>query len=102
MDPNDENLSEPFSEDTSQPHPAPVMDVVPPPTSASASTPAKAEADPIHLSEHKPEAKHTASTQQPKPGPSKQPNNSVTAAIFATVVIVLGLAGLAVFAYLKS
>ena len=38
----------------------------------------------------------------PKPVTPKSPSHSVGTAIFATVVIVLGLAALAVYAYLKT
>lgn len=38
----------------------------------------------------------------PKPNPSKQRGTGVTAAIFATVIIVFGLALIAVFAYLNQ
>lgn len=64
----------------------PVMDVVPPPLAEpKAKAPAKPEpAAPV------------------KPAPPKQPGSSVTVAIIATVIIVLGLALLAVYAYLKT
>ena len=108
MDPNDENLSEPFSEDPSQPHPAPVMDVVPPPAAV-----AKTEANPKHPAEgHQLDSKamleptraaKTPAAAASAPAQTAQPpGNGVAAAIVATVIVVLGLAGLAVFAYLKS
>lgn len=53
-----------------------------------------------------PAAASPATAQKPASAKIKQPpktsNNSVVVAIIATVVIVLGLAGLAVFAYIKT
>ena len=75
------------------PTPNPVMDVVAPPVAPappqdSPPTPPKAETKPVAATK----------TNKPKP-PAKQ---GVTAAIVATVIIVLGLAALAVVAYIKQ
>ncbi len=91
MDPNDEALSEPFIEEPIPPlRPAPVMDIVPPPPSPA--------------SDHKAADAKQPTKQSPakKSESLKQPRTGVTTAITATVIIVLSLAGLAVFAYLKS
>ncbi|HEX7633346.1 MAG TPA: hypothetical protein VF401_03400 [Candidatus Saccharimonadales bacterium] len=76
--------------------PSPVMDVVAPPP---ASPPAEPSASPaVAPVEPKKQAK-------PAPAPTKpprQPSNGVGMAIFATVVIVLGLAALATYAYLQT
>jgi uncharacterized protein HemX len=76
-----------------QPTPKPpVMDVVPPPV----ATELPRTGDP----KPQPPAQPKAAPEPPKP--PKQPGNGVTAAIVATVIIVLGLALLAVYAYLKQ
>jgi hypothetical protein len=46
--------------------------------------------------------KPAAKTHADKPKPPKQTDNNVVAAIAATVIIVLGLAALAVLAYVKT
>jgi hypothetical protein len=48
-----------------------------------------------------PPAKQPAKIPPPKAAP-KPPKQGVAAAIFATVIIVLGLAALAVYAYIKT
>jgi len=79
--------------------PNPVMDVVaPPPRTADETAPA-----PVPTANPpKPQAP-AAPAHQKAPVQAKQPRaNSVNTAIFATVIIVLGLAALAVYAYLKQ
>ena len=72
------------------PKPTPVMDVVAPPPGDRGGPQSKAvEPD-------------KASKPDPKPKPPRQPGNSVGQAIFATMVIVIVLATLATYAYLKS
>lgn len=52
--------------------------------------------------EDKPQQKPKAVTQQPVKKPKVKRDKNVTTAIAATVIIVLGLAVLAVYAYLKQ
>jgi uncharacterized protein HemX len=82
--------------------PAPVMDVRrPAPSQETMATPPPQTDQP---------ETHSPPVPAPKPAAKKPPaakakpatNSSVTAAIAATVIIVLGLAGLAVYAYLKQ
>lgn len=83
-----------------KPSPAgPIMDVVaPPPESADEAAPASAPA-PDHPKSQPPSAPaHQKGPPQPKP--PKAPG--VGAAIYATVIIVLGLAALAVYAYIQQ
>ncbi|HMH30968.1 MAG TPA: hypothetical protein VK534_00645 [Methylomirabilota bacterium] len=77
-----------------EPKPAPVMDVV---------RPAQQEPEiPTPNAPEKP-AKSKPPKQPPKPKAPKKPGNgNVTAAIFATVIIVLGMATLATYAYLQQ
>jgi hypothetical protein len=90
--------------------PNPVMDVVTPrpkaPSAAYTSPEPMAVAPPEEIDpKAKPSVLAPPQAQQkapPKPKPPKQPGSGVTAAIFATVVIVFGLALLAVYAYLKQ
>lgn len=73
------------------------MDVVAPPpqTVDPADPPQRAKPEPAKPPHEEKKA--------PKPKAEPKPHNSsVTAAIFATVIIVLGLAALTVFAYLKQ
>lgn len=49
-----------------------------------------------------PAAKQPTKPAPPPKAPPKPPKQGVTAAIFATVIIVLGLAALAVYAYIKT
>jgi hypothetical protein len=70
---------------------SPVMDVVPPP--------AEPEPAPAETPAEKPAPKPPA---PPKPASPKQTNGNVIAAIFATVIIVLGLSAMAVMAYIKT
>ena len=79
------------------PIPTPVMDVVPPPA-ASAADNAPAEAEPAKAAPIAP----TPAAKPPKPVVPKQPSDGVGMAIAGTVIIVLGLAILAVIAYLKT
>lgn len=73
------------------------MDVVsPPPTAEKAPAP-----EATKPSEDKP--KHESSKKvEHKPARPKQPGTGIGLAIFATIVIVLGLAALATYAYLKT
>lgn len=97
MDPDDEALREPPMQEV-PPRSAPVMDVVPPPP---ASAPSDGEADTAATSA-KAETAGPKPTQSGLPAAPSKAGNGVTAAIIATVIIVLGLAALAVFAYLQS
>lgn len=81
----------------------PVMDVSAPPTSPKPAQPAMAQApaetkaaEPVKKKEEKPKA--TVEGKVKKTNES----NGVTAAIFATVIIVFGLAAIATYAYLKQ
>jgi len=78
--------------ETPKPAVAPVMDVVPPP---AADKPQPAAPNPTPAPAAKP-------AKPAKPVTPKQPSNGVGMAITATVIIVLGLAALAVYAYLKT
>lgn len=80
--------------------PTPVMDVVPPPAAASESLPAPDQANANTDSAVEQPGSEQQRTKVPKP--AKKPNSSVTAAIVATVIIVLGLGILAVVAFLKQ
>lgn len=80
---------------------APVMDIKPP---VAIDKPRNLPADPAmsHSPEtksinHNPEAK-----QQAIPAAPKQPSNGIGGAIFATVVIVIVLAALATYAYIRT
>lgn len=82
------------------------MDVVPPqPPAAPAVEPEPVAAAPPDQGQPQPPQPPSPPPQQkapPKPKPPKKPRNGVGTAIFATVIIVLGLAALAVYAYLKG
>jgi hypothetical protein len=84
--------------------PGPVMDVVPPrpkaEPAAGASPEPMAVAPPEEANSKVQPARQKAAPKPPKP--PKQPGSGVTVAIVATVIIVLGLALLAVYAYLKQ
>jgi hypothetical protein len=84
----------------------PVMDVVPPRTTSEAAVEpepmATAPPDQDQPKASNPSMPPAHQKAPPKPKPPKQPKNGVTAAIFGTVIIVLGLAVLAVYAYLKQ
>ena len=69
------------------------MDVAPPPHQPE--VPAEPPVEPAAQEPKKPEL-------PPKPNVPEQSKSGVGAAIFATVVIVLGLAALATYAYLQS
>lgn len=89
--------------DTNQPpqaegtpaQPAPIVDVAPPPAPQPAPQPTPDVTSLLPPEEVK--------SKQPKPPkPPKQPGTGVGAAIFATVVIVLGLSAIAAFAYMQT
>jgi uncharacterized protein HemX len=96
-----------MEEKTVAPTPAPaVMDVIPPAEPVAPSPPPEAETeseaaapDPAPAP---PAAAKADTPKPPAPKPAQEPSSHVTAAIMATVVIVLGLSALAVVAYLKS
>ena len=80
-----------------QPTPKSVMDIVPPPAQEQVAT------APPEQAADKAEATPATPDKQPeKPSLPKPKREGVTAAIFATVIIVLGLAALATYAYLKQ
>lgn len=79
------------------PIPTPVMDVVPPPATPAADK-APAEPAPTNAAPTAP----APAVKLAKPVTPKQPSDGVGMAIAATVIIVLGLAILAVIAYLKT
>lgn len=107
----------PTNDATAKPAAAPAMDVVaapPPQTDRPAPT-----AGPIDPSSDKPHAPPPADSppdgkapvklsklelppKPAKPVTAKQPRSGVGPVVFSTIVIVLGLAALAVYAYLKS
>ena len=85
----------------------PVMDVSAPPTHPKPASPALAQAPPETEEKSKATTDKKADTDSKKKATvqSKNPDTNssgVGMAIFATVVIVLGLAGLATYAYLKQ
>ena len=86
----------------------PVMDVVPPPSAEpTMAAPPVEEEDDLKSSETSagpqlPLDKSDKYPTPPKPKTAAPEKSSITAAIIATVVIVLGLAGLAVMAFLKQ
>ena len=86
--------------------PTPVMDVVPPPATepVAVAPPEEVQSKATETAtDLNPTPAETAKQPAlPKPTPAKPQNKGVTAAIIATVVIVLGLAVLAVVAYLKQ
>lgn len=90
------------------PKPAsPVMDVRPPQAAHTETTTADVHEEPKPAADGAHEAEKTPETKTPKPAkapkPPKPPRTpGVGMAITATVVIVLGLAVLAVYAYLQS
>lgn len=77
------------------------MDVVPPPATKAEVAP---QAMAIEPPQENPPKAPPKSEQKPlkKPSMPKKPASGVTMAIVATVFIVLGLASLAVYAYLKQ
>jgi hypothetical protein len=80
---------------------APVMDVVPPPPLENNFTAAPA---PIQISKADPKPVKVANTTDPAQviKTRKPKNGSVTTAIISTVIIVLVLAALATYAYIKT
>jgi len=87
------NMAETPQSPAPAPAPAPVMDVVAPPPLAqppAAPVPVPSPAPPANVGRSAPV----------KPTPARK--QGVTAAIIATVIIVLGLAALAVLAYIKN
>jgi len=87
--------------------PTPVMDVSAPPAHPKPASPAIAQAPPETEAKTKEDTDTKATDDSKKKATvqSKVPEKSssgVGMAIFATVIIVLGLAGLATYAYLKQ
>ena len=76
--------------------PHPVMDVVPPKPLEVQKTPRDDTTEPSESTTHQKSQKSTITK------PPKQPGSGVGLAIFATIVIVLGLAALLVYAYLRT
>jgi hypothetical protein len=76
------------------PQASPVMDVVPPP--------AKADKEDSQLPVDQQEHIKQAESHETRPKPPKTPSSSVALAIVATLIIVLGLAVLATYAYLQT
>lgn len=97
---------EPNEQQSTQAATKPVMDVVPPPKPAVATVPtdslktpppsAGSDAPVAEISSDKKQSK------QGKPKAAKTPHAGAGLAIVATVIIVLGLAGLFVYAYLRT
>lgn len=81
--------------------PAPVMDVRPPIEEQVPEEQPKPIPPDHELPAHASEPPQPPRQQKAPPVP-KQPRSGVTAAIVATVIIVLGLAALATYAYLKT
>jgi uncharacterized surface anchored protein len=83
---------------------APVMDVRPPQAGAPAAEQPKPADAPQQAPDEKPKKPEKAKDEKPPTPvvPKKPRQPGVGAAIFASVVIVLGLAALAVYAYLKT
>jgi hypothetical protein len=78
---------------------APIMDVVaPPPPTADETVPAA----PANEGNPEPKAPAALAHQKAPPKPKTPRTTGANAAIFSTVIIVLGLAMLAVFAYLQQ
>jgi hypothetical protein len=75
---------------------APVMDVAPPPAS-----PAPIEELPSEP-QNQPDQQANKPSKPPKAGRSDEPKSGVALAIVATVIIVLGLAAMATYAYMKQ
>lgn len=86
----------------------PVMDVSAPPAHPKSATQPLAQAPPETEEKTKPESDPKAKTDTKNKAtvqgkaPEASSSNGVGMAIFATVIIVLGLAGLATYAYLKQ
>jgi hypothetical protein len=78
----------------------PVMDVTAPPAQSPQLNEAVAPAPPE--TEPGPDQGEKKAPVPPKPKLPKEPKSGVGFAIFATVVIVFGLAALATYAYLQS
>jgi len=100
MDVKPEPVAAPVTE-APQPKPAPVMDVVPPPATP-ALEPVGAANVPDMPSSIVPDPSKKDAKAPAKPGAAKQPGNGVTIAIISTVIIVLALSALAVYAYTKT
>jgi len=80
---------------------APVMDIAAPRKGAAAAPMAVAEPPASAEDSDRPQMQPATKAKQ-KPVAPKQPRSGVGAAIFATVVIVIALAALATYAYLKQ
>ena len=92
--------NEPITEDH-KPVPVPVMDIKPP---VAADKPHSLPDDPAmsHSLESISDSHHSKKADQPARAVDKQPSNGTGGAIFATVIIVIVLAALATYAYLKT
>ena len=100
---------EPNEQQSTQAASKPVMDVVPPPKPAAAPAPVDGVKTPPPLPDDaaqaagKSDGKDQSKQDKPKvTKPPKAPRSGVGLAITATVIIVLGLAALFVYAYLRS
>ena len=82
----------------------PVMDVTPPRPAEPPKVPPKEERDndPPQPTPHSAESAHHKPEKPAVAKPPKQPGSSVGLAIFATIVIVLGLGALFTYAYLRT
>lgn len=83
-----------------KPMSAPVMDVVPPSNPAPDNRPNTQHVD--HLPKHPTVHQDEIKTKQPTKQIQKQPTNGVGTAITATVIIVISMAAMATYAYLKT
>jgi len=100
---DDELQIEPKPEEP-KPMSTPVMDIMPPPIAATEGRPYNTPLDQVSemSADDQPADPANARTSVPKPAATKQPGSGVGLAITATVLIVLGLAVLATYAYLKT
>jgi hypothetical protein len=100
----EERAAAPASPATKPTH-APAMDVVAPHGPAPVAVepePATKDADEKDKQALTEALKDAKKDKPKKPAAAKEPSNGVGMAIFATMVIVLGLAAMATYAYLKT
>lgn len=101
---------EPNAQQPNQTTNKPVMDVVPPPKSAAAppastddvKTPPPMPTDAAPAAEGADTKEQAKQVKQKAPKPPKTPRSGAGLAIAATIIIVLGLAALFVYAYLRT